>query len=208
MNLIGKGADVNAQDFYGVTALMEVIDNMKYNEIDDDEATNIAKYIEICKILIDNGANVNMKNDRGETALYLAFKNQHKEIFKLLIDEGADVSAKDENGKTILAKCGKYRREMEPIYKEMCKMIVEKNPFISKEEYDNMIIEKIYDIDEYINKGIKKLAIEKCHKIKEELMAYVWNPFRAFTQWALLDEFKEELHTPVALVATAGAGLH
>ena len=43
----------------------------------------------------------------------------------------------------------------------------------------------------------------RCHTVKEELMAYVWNPERPFTQWALLDEFSEELKSP-AIVGGAG----
>ena len=42
----------------------------------------------------------------------------------------------------------------------------------------------------------------RCHDVKEELMTFVWNPERPFTQWALLDEFSEE-HKP-SIVGGAG----
>ena len=45
----------------------------------------------------------------------------------------------------------------------------------------------------------------RCHTIKEELMDYVWNPERPFTQWALLDEFSEELKPSVIV---GGAGIY
>ena len=44
------------------------------------------------------GADVNAKNDIGETLLHLAAYNDHKEIAELLIAEGADVNAKNDDG--------------------------------------------------------------------------------------------------------------
>ena len=44
----------------------------------------------------------------------------------------------------------------------------------------------------------------RCHTIKEELMTFVWNPERPFTQWALLDEFSEELKSSIV----GGAGIY
>ena len=44
----------------------------------------------------------------------------------------------------------------------------------------------------------------RCHIIKEELMAFVWNPKRPFTQWALLDEFSEEQKPSIV----GGAGIY
>ena len=54
------------------------------------------------KRLIAEGADVNVKDEDGETALYKATGYNHKDIAKLLIEEGADVNVKDEDGRTAL----------------------------------------------------------------------------------------------------------
>jgi ankyrin repeat protein len=49
--------------------------------------------IEQVKSLIAKGANVNAKDDRGQTSLHLAVRNFYEEIVEFLISEGADVNA-------------------------------------------------------------------------------------------------------------------
>ena len=52
------------------------------------------------KQYLDNGVNVNAKNEPGLTPLHWAvnedFKGSHRELAKLLIDKGADVNARDD----------------------------------------------------------------------------------------------------------------
>ena len=62
------------------------------------ELDSIDHALIITKLLIDNGAKVNTKNEYGRTPLYGA----RKEIAELLINKGADVNTKDENGRTPL----------------------------------------------------------------------------------------------------------
>ncbi|MDJ0578866.1 ankyrin repeat domain-containing protein [Crocosphaera sp.] len=58
---------------------------------------------EILKVLINHGADVNAKNEYGETPLHTAVLSENKEIVELLINHGADVNAKNEyDGKTPL----------------------------------------------------------------------------------------------------------
>jgi ankyrin repeat protein len=55
------------------------------------------RHIEICKLLIAAGAQVNTKDYNGQTALYIAMANQNEECCKLLIDHGAEPIAKEIN---------------------------------------------------------------------------------------------------------------
>lgn len=88
-SLICYGADVNAKNNDGRTALM------------------LTSNLEIAKLLIDSGADVNAKNNDGGTALIWADK---LEIAKLLIDNGADINAKDSLGHTALTQAVNWDR--------------------------------------------------------------------------------------------------
>lgn len=48
-------------------------------------------HIEIVKLLLSKGADVNTKSGRG-TALHVAVERGHAEIVRLLLDNGADLS--------------------------------------------------------------------------------------------------------------------
>jgi len=71
--LIGAGADVNAQSIIGVTALY---------------ISAVKGHKEIAELLIAKGANVNAKNDDGETPLDGAIEDNHTEIADLLRKHG------------------------------------------------------------------------------------------------------------------------
>ena len=123
--LVQRGADINAKDKWGNTPLYWVIYNIA------NEGRSIDNNIEIMNLLIDNGADVknnnnillfavktgcieavqslleagadiNAKNDSGQTTLHIAARNGYKDVAELLIDEGADINAKDNDGHTPL----------------------------------------------------------------------------------------------------------
>jgi hypothetical protein len=88
--LISKGADVNLQDASGNTslhALAAVLDESR------SEALNI---------LVEAGAQLEIKNALGESALLVAGKKVNLAAAKLLILAGADKNAVDNNGEGLL----------------------------------------------------------------------------------------------------------
>src|SRR5579863_5081649 len=77
--LIGAGADVNANNSFGATALMWCANDMLK-----------------VRLLIDKGANVNARSKQGRTPLMIASAGDgNSDVVKLLIYKGADLSVKD-----------------------------------------------------------------------------------------------------------------
>ena len=52
------------------------------------------------KVLITNGANVEMARDNGMTPLSVAAENGHVEVVKVLLDFNASAESKDHSGET------------------------------------------------------------------------------------------------------------
>jgi ankyrin repeat protein len=65
------------------------------------------------KLLLERGADIEARNQHGDTALILAASKGGYEdatTVRLLLDRGADVGAKNNNGQTALALALKNRR--------------------------------------------------------------------------------------------------
>jgi ankyrin repeat protein len=90
--LLAKGADVNAKNHDGDTALIVAL----------KRAGHAVVQREVVQALIDLGADVNAKSHDGDTALILALKKDHSEVVHAMIDLGAEVNAKSHDGDTAL----------------------------------------------------------------------------------------------------------
>jgi uncharacterized protein len=62
-----------------------------------------SRQLEICRLLLDKGANINAVQADEFTPLHGAAQNGDVELVKLLLDRGADVHARTETGATPLA---------------------------------------------------------------------------------------------------------
>jgi ankyrin repeat protein len=88
--ILDKGAEINATDKGGTTALIHAADS---------------GHITVVRLLLEKGADVNAKNKGGWTALMWAATSSpagRTDIVKLLIAKGGDVNAKDQSGMTAL----------------------------------------------------------------------------------------------------------
>ncbi|MAQ64688.1 MAG: hypothetical protein CL503_05245 [Actinobacteria bacterium] len=119
-HLITHGADVNATDKHGRTALHEaayygnleivkalVIAGADINAKDNVGLTPLinATYkgnLEIVEALVNAGADINAKGRYGMTALHWAADNGSEDIVKALVRAGADVNVTDRFGFTAL----------------------------------------------------------------------------------------------------------
>jgi len=89
--LLARNTDVNARYCNDLTLLMWASG--------PDEGVPEAQAIEVVTYLLETGAHVDDRDDRGRTALMIAAEGGHAEIAGLLLARGADPSLKDKAGK-------------------------------------------------------------------------------------------------------------
>jgi uncharacterized protein len=90
--LLDHGVDVNAHYGHNLTALMWAAGHSS-----EAGTKDIA---EVMTLLIERGALIDERDDRGRTALMIAAELDHEAAVDLLLAHGADKSLKDNQGKT------------------------------------------------------------------------------------------------------------
>ncbi len=123
---ITNGADVNAKNNEGKTALMwaamfghadvaEILlkHGANVNAKDNDGWTALMKaakygHADVAEVLLKHGADVNANNNNGKTALMFAAENGHADVAEVLLKHGADVNAEDDDGMTALMFAAGY----------------------------------------------------------------------------------------------------
>ncbi len=84
ISLINHGADINkTEKLNGFTPLFQTVD---------------AKLFPLTKILLENGADVNIKSFSGDTPLLISIQTANITMVQLLIDNGADISIENNDG--------------------------------------------------------------------------------------------------------------
>jgi uncharacterized protein len=89
--LLARNADINARFANGLTLLMWASG--------PDEKAPEARAMQVVSYLLDAGAHIDDRDDRGRSALMIAAEGGHAEIASLLLARGADSALKDKTGK-------------------------------------------------------------------------------------------------------------
>jgi ankyrin repeat protein len=89
--LLARNIDVNARYPNDLTLLMWASG--------PDENAPEAQAVQVVSYLLDAGAHVDDRDDRGRTALMIAAEGGHAEIAGLLLARGADPALRDKAGK-------------------------------------------------------------------------------------------------------------
>ncbi|KAJ9663002.1 hypothetical protein H2201_005880 [Coniosporium apollinis] len=122
------GADVDARDETGMTALREVCLEKHgvvaqpllaagVNTNAQSKWRETALYLassegheDVVRLLLDRGANVNARAQLGGTALHAGSTQGHEKVVRLLLEKGADIDAKNAAGNTALQDACWHRR--------------------------------------------------------------------------------------------------
>ncbi|KIE05124.1 hypothetical protein NF27_EY02200 [Candidatus Jidaibacter acanthamoeba] len=149
--LITRGQDINATDSEGNTALMYAVEEgilevvrLEVKNVENKTALiHFAKQkaLKIIECLVDNGADINKKNNRGMTPLMYAVRGAHLEIVKCLLDKGADVNLQDNKGNTALMQVGISKAS--PQDGELIQCLLDKDADINiKDQYGTSLLER------------------------------------------------------------------
>ena len=83
-------------------------------------------------MLLDAGADANIKDNLGNTALFYATHHHDGTVFNMLKDKGADINTLNEKKQTILI----YAVENEIVDESLLKLLIEKKIDISAKDAD------------------------------------------------------------------------
>jgi uncharacterized protein len=90
--LLAKDIDLNTRYANDLTLLMWASG--------PDQSVAEAQAVEVVAYLVDTGARIDDRDDRGRTALMTAAEGNHADIARLLLKHGADPSLRDKAGKS------------------------------------------------------------------------------------------------------------
>ena len=114
----------------------------------DKNGINILMYavsrnnIKWCKLLLDNGPDINIQNNNGDTALIIAVMNNNFEICKLLINkEGININIENINKDTALIIAIKNNNF------EICKLLIKNKYFNIQNSEFKKALELTFDIE-------------------------------------------------------------
>ena len=175
---IDAGVDVNATDYYGDTPLLKICDTEWDNDIFHTSMVYTVKN-EIIECLLKNGADPNIKNNRGLTPIQAIFQSAHEleindgyldEPIKMLIEAGAKFDINDLVQHTYefatfgydIIKCAcAHNTSLEPIYDELVK---ESGYETELRRTLQVVIQNVFDI----------LYAQYEPVISQMIAAYVW----------------------------------
>ncbi|GFT08545.1 ankyrin-3 [Nephila pilipes] len=114
--LISNGADIRAEDKNKTTPIhilfwndlseilikskikLDFVDTYGFNTLHLSALNGNLEFVKYC---LENGCNINDRNESGLTALHLAVQGNHQDVVIYLIDKGAETNVKDNDGHTV-----------------------------------------------------------------------------------------------------------
>ena len=113
--------------------------------------------------MLKNGAQIEVKNDEGKTALLIAVENGEKDVVKMLLDNNADINTVDNRGDSPLICAVEAENE------EMVEILLDKGADMKIKNYANKTALKLAE-----NENIKKMIVDEM-KRKNIKTANIWD---------------------------------
>lgn len=176
--------------------LYELIDSIKYERLDPDQAYNNAKklilrgadvdyqnpgngnfplftcamrgYTKLAILLLQAGANVNLQNTYGTTALMKASRHEFADIVSVLLLMGADVNIQCSDGDTALFSAKQHNSNM------AARILIEHQASLTHMNSNGKTLKDITGsigcLEEYLDDDSKKMDEDDIYEKFEELM--------------------------------------
>jgi hypothetical protein len=132
--LLQSGVNIDAQDSQGRTALMmSLVPNFRNNNVFNLMNTSADNNDEqITQFLIENGADLNIQNNRGDTALIFAIELSNKNAIELLIKKGANVNITNNKKENAIFYTPNDENHTNVL--EMMKLLIEANINVNQQD--------------------------------------------------------------------------
>ncbi len=138
-----------------------------------DKKGNLKSAKEI-EVLIQQGADVNIKSGKGNTALVIASKNGYKDVVEVLLEGGADVHQKDNDGYTALIWAA------EKGHKGIVEMLLQNGADVNHKADDGWAA--LTDASYYVHKEVVEMLLQNGADVNIQNMggmtALMWAAYR------------------------------
>ena len=147
---------LKAKDLNNALILVQNVDSVNYNGNGQLSLLMLASedgYSEVCKILINKGAKLDLQDFYGETALLIASQRGRTEVVKVLLDKGAKLDLRDNDNETALMMAS------EKGHKDVCKILLDKGAKLDLQTNSGVTALMMASMNEMTE--IVKLLLEK-----------------------------------------------
>lgn len=149
-----NNVDIDSRDERGKTALMEACNEDNFSP-------------EIVQFLIENGANLNLQDENGDTALSIAVQNHRgNELVAKLLQAGADDKLTNHEGKTPFQEAVQYYRPYgdQNLWRQ------------GKTKYIDDLTETLHHMKIFMQEEGEDESKKIPHYLSETIMSYAMNP--------------------------------